>query len=726
MKSFIRHRFLLLFLVSLLFSEGRAQWYWNHPSLGVGYLNDIAVVDDDVWWTVGRYGQVFRTLDGGETWEQRHLYTDVDLRSVCFSGDDLGWIAGGEGKVFYTLDGGDHWDVVYAGYNLQLNDIIFADDAHGWIVGENGTIFHSEDGGMNWELQGTPGVNHDLGAITFINTEEGWACGEYGTVLHTEDGGTTWVQQAQGSWDHNYQGIYFRDNNVGWVVGRIHFFSYTSGILKTSNGGTTWSITDSLPDCSEMTSIHFIDEDIGFAGGWNNLYKTDDGGTNWYPLTTEPGFYPGAIATSQEKLVLSGGYGYLVENACDVLVSDDMGATWQTNNNQVVGSEIRVVEAIDSLHVWFMHNSADKHLFRTENGGETWEQVMTTPGYYFRDLSFITPDQGWAILHHFATNSNKMVMTDDGGDTWDTLANIVGGINVYGLQFRSETHGWLLAHGEGIYRTQDGGSAWELCLSQGPYIGKAYFIDEQRGWAPALGSDLVSSILFSTTDGGTTWVPDTVGNYGLGAVYFLDEERGWFTRDNKILRTTNGGASWIETTVPGVFGLSRVTFIDSLTGWAYENTLEETSNVFISTDGGITWEKDHAASENGYFYDMDFDGSGNGWLVGSNGKILKRGMGDLLTTQQEPPREDIIKKGLSVFPNPFSTGITLDLPAGMTGSASISLFDLQGRKVLGKQIPAGAPGRTITVDAAALENGLFFIEFSMGGFHHVQKIIKRK
>ena len=148
-KSSITVFFLFAFLVVL--SDASAQWYWNHPSLGVGYLNDIAVVDADVWWAVGRYGQVFRTNDAGETWEQRHLFTEVDLEAVCFLNGDLGWIAGGEGKVFYTTDGGEHWDVVYAGYAVQLHDLLFMDESHGWAAGENGTIFYSEDGG--WRLQ---------------------------------------------------------------------------------------------------------------------------------------------------------------------------------------------------------------------------------------------------------------------------------------------------------------------------------------------------------------------------------------------------------------------------------------------------------------------------------------------------------------------------------------------------------------------------------------------
>jgi photosystem II stability/assembly factor-like uncharacterized protein len=615
--------------------------------------------------------------------------------------------------------------VVFAGLAVQLYDLVFMDDNHGWAAGENGTIFYSEDGGMNWELQDTPGVNHDLAAITFYDLEKGWSCGEYGTILHTEDGGANWEVQNSGSWDHNYQSIYFRDDNVGWVVGRIHFFSHTSGILKTSNGGATWSLTDSIPECSEMTSIHFINDATGFAAGWNNFYRTDDGGYNWYPLITEPGFYPGAIANTQEKLVLSGGYGYLVEHACDVLISDDLGVTWQTNSDQVVGSEIRVVEAIDSLHAWFMHNSPEHHLFRTNDGGVSWEQLMITAGYYFRDLSFISPEKGWAIVHHFETNSNKMLMTADGGETWDTLADIAGGLNVFGLQFRSETHGWFLAFNEGIYRTQDGGVTWELCLSGGAYIGQAFFIDAQRGWVPTLGSDPEFSILFSTVDGGTSWIADTLGNYGFGSIYFLDEERGWFVRDDKILRTVNGGAAWTETTVPGAFGLSRVVFIDSLTGWTYDNTLEETSYVLISTDGGVTWEKDHAASKTGYFYDMDFDDSGTGWLVGSSGKILKRSPKDLLTDIPTPETGTPKKAFLHAFPNPFSSELAIVLPTAAQSQTRISIYDIQGRKVpdqfFSTQLTADG---TVTIDAGKLNEGIYIIEASNGKQHLMKKVIK--
>ncbi len=77
-----------------------------------------------------------------------------------------------------------------------------------------------------------------------------------------------------------------------------------------------------------------------------------------------------------------------------------------------------------------------------------------------------------------------------------------------------------------------------------------------------------------------------VDNYWLD-VFFLpaNPQYGWICCFNgKVIRTIDGGNSWEGTTIFGVDQLESIHFANELVGYTSGN-----SNIFKSTDGGITW-----------------------------------------------------------------------------------------------------------------------------------------
>jgi photosystem II stability/assembly factor-like uncharacterized protein len=116
-------------------------------------------------------------------------------------------------------------------------------------------------------------------------------------------------------------------------------------------------------------------------------------------------------------------------------------------------------------------------------------------------------------------------------------------------------------------------------------------LDAQNGWAWTTAGQLIR-----TEDGGNTWIDRTPPEYQYGAEgFFLDAQNAWLpmylTDSNRfgLLHTTDGGQSWVQYLQGPVSGLN---FADSLHGWAVSAdvgagnafyTLSETS------DGGKTW-----------------------------------------------------------------------------------------------------------------------------------------
>jgi len=238
---------------------------------------------------VGQTGGIWRTTDGGRTWEDRAFTPAGTLRTVDFVGTRHGWAAG-DGAIMRTIDGGDVWRYVAVNVD-RLNAVSFIDSANGWAAGQDGAgvILRTTDGGENWTMlyRGLESVND----VYFANRRRGWAVtGDY--VFRTFDGGENWglTQPDPGG----LNAIAFADTANGAVVGSNGL------ILWTTDGGDTWT-----PQTSGVTAhlwdVALYDDSVAVATGDNGtILMTTDAGATWvwqYSSTTLPLY--GADATGR-------------------------------------------------------------------------------------------------------------------------------------------------------------------------------------------------------------------------------------------------------------------------------------------------------------------------------------------------------------------------------------------------------------------------------------------
>ncbi|HEX8069893.1 MAG TPA: P-loop NTPase fold protein [Pyrinomonadaceae bacterium] len=115
-------------------------------------------------WRVGlaaaAEGLIYRTEDGGATWQFQVLPRPDDLYGVYAVSAARAWCVGSAGNIFDTSDGGRVWRKLPSGTNSQLRAVHFlADGQRGWIVGGNGLILGTADGGVTWvhRTQGAEG-----------------------------------------------------------------------------------------------------------------------------------------------------------------------------------------------------------------------------------------------------------------------------------------------------------------------------------------------------------------------------------------------------------------------------------------------------------------------------------------------------------------------------------------------------------------------------------------
>lgn len=243
-----------------------------------------------------------------------------------------------------------------------------------------------------------------------------------------------------------------------------------------------------------------------------------------------------------------------------------------------------------------------------------WETQHENPAARFIALSIVDERTVWV-----AGQPGWWGRTLDGGATW-TVAKVPGADT---LLFRdvhafSAEEAFLLSIGNGpmsrIYRTRDGGVTWDLSfLNEDPnaFFDCLSFWDRDRGFAF---SDSHAGVftLIRTEDGGDTWTrvdPTRVpaarpgeGSFAASGTCVATRPGGlgWFVTgasgvDTRAMRTTDYGRTWDEAPSPvpstqGDEGLASVVFFDDLRGAAFGTSHDTLStNVAVTTDGGVTW-----------------------------------------------------------------------------------------------------------------------------------------
>jgi len=257
-------------------------------------FDDLCFLDEAHGWVCNGEGQVFRTRDGGATWELLRYDPFVYLRAIRFADAQNGWIGAlfSDTLLYRTTNGGVLWTGVVNIPEPRPNAICGLSISGQAIYGVGSyagpaRLIRSVDGGATWSSQDLDTLASTLIDVYFRSPDEGFAVGSIGqfpftnraVVLHTSDGGTTWQRRFLGArlgeWGWK---ISFPTPAIGYVslerdAGPMFF-------LKTQDGGQTWTELP-FPDYNEQ-GIGFATPGIGWVGGAGNpTFGTTDGGATW-------------------------------------------------------------------------------------------------------------------------------------------------------------------------------------------------------------------------------------------------------------------------------------------------------------------------------------------------------------------------------------------------------------------------------------------------------------
>ena len=215
--------------------------------------------------------------------------------------------------------------------------------------------------------------------------------GTYGIgILKTEDGGNTWTKSLDWSYDQ-LKGV----NAVELSPSDpdVIYAATSDGVYKSTDKGLNWSLKLDVHLAMDV-AIHPNNSDIAVAGCGNfgsenkGIYVTTDGGENWQlkraPL---PDNFQGKILldfsrSSPNVVYASIGNGFSSNNGKTWLCrSDNAGNSWQIVNNTDY-SLWQGWFAHDIAVNPFNHNAVTAvgiYIHKTYNGGPTLTQVTQSP-----------------------------------------------------------------------------------------------------------------------------------------------------------------------------------------------------------------------------------------------------------------------------------------------------------------------------------------------------------
>jgi photosystem II stability/assembly factor-like uncharacterized protein len=291
------------------------------------------------------------------------------------------------GIILKTIDAGATWTTLSNDTTNKLLSVFFTDSITGFAVGYdndfNGIIIKTIDGGVTWtNLFTLSNPGNYLNSVYFTDANTGYVVGESGIILKTTNGGTLWTNVSSGTWMNLYS-VYFINADTGYTVGGNIIDPYTSltvgAILKTNNGGTQWTETDFY---NYFNSVYFTDANTGYAVGFYIvklgsgvfehgvvILKTTNGGTNW---TMQNSGIPSQTNSGQNAHSLNSVYftdankGYIVGDSGIIIMTTNVGVYWARQNSGTTMDLYSVYFTDDSTGYAVGTNGT---ILKTTNGG---------------------------------------------------------------------------------------------------------------------------------------------------------------------------------------------------------------------------------------------------------------------------------------------------------------------------------------------------------------------
>jgi PKD repeat protein len=425
--------------------------------------------------------------------------------------------------------------------------------------------------------------------------------------------------------------------------------TYAIGVLKSTNGGVTWSSTGLSWATSQQRRIGRLlinpqNPNKLIAATSVGVYRSFNGGATW-TLSIGGSFKDAEYKPGDTTTIYAGGGTNLYKSTNGGVSFTGVSYSPVVTVNR---SSIAVTPANPNVVYIVASNGADDSfggLYRSTNSATTFSTMSTSPNIFdWSTNGSGSGGQGWYDLAIGAspTNSNEIVVggvnswrSTNGGTSWIINTHWYGGggkpyvhADLHDVQYVSGTS-WFLGTDGGIARTTNGGTTWTtingaMNISQQYRLGNSassasYIVTGHQdngtnllngtAWSEIYGGDgadcfvdwsnnniivasYVNGDFQKSTNAGSTWSTIQSGLTGTAAwiapiCQNPSNANIFYCGYQEVFKSTNKGTSWTQLAPLGGGGdVLHITVAPSNTNVIYAS---RAASIFQTTNGGTSW-----------------------------------------------------------------------------------------------------------------------------------------
>lgn len=430
---------------------------------------------------------VFKTTDGGKTWEKiLYINTRTGIGDMVMDPNNPNKIfaamwefrrwpwffkSGGEGSGLYmTLDGGESWEEVTSddGFpegELGRMGIAIApsntDVVYAHVESKENAIYRSDDGGYTWELRQTVEKDGEVGNRPFYYAEiyvdpfnENTVYSIYTYISKSTDGARSFESlYPYYNWVHpDHHAFWLSKDNRGFMID-----GNDGGLNITYDGGDSWRFINNIP-VGQFYHVN-VDNRIPY-----NIYGGMQDNGSWQG----PAYVwrSGGIRNAYwEELYFGDGFDVIMDQSDDryVFAMSQQGNIGRVDLETGAGRFVRPTHP-DGENLRFNWNSAvnfdpyneetiyfgSQYVHKSDDRGESWTIISpdlttndttkqkqhesggitmdATGAENFTTILAIEPSSLEQGLIWVGTDDGKVHITRDGGENWTDLTKNIKGI----------------------------------------------------------------------------------------------------------------------------------------------------------------------------------------------------------------------------------------------------------------------------------------------------------
>ncbi len=442
-----------------------------------------------------------------------------------------------------------------------------------------------------------------LGNPFFINPQNDnviySACGD--NILRiSRDRGNTWQNLSTVPGGSQIKSVTVNARDTNTIV-----VSMEAGppdkILKTTNNGTTWTVTlerDFYYWGIPVAHIPNAVSDTLYTMGGNTIFRSVDFGSTWDSLRYNPfgtsgnqGWEYCVVRPDSHNILL------LANNANGIWKSTDYGMNWRIVHS--AGGEVPALAVSKDAPrtIYGTHWSGGGGFVKSTDGGETWNYSAPLNGINMWNVAVSTTNPNFLITGTYGpsySTTGGIYISRDAGTTWQRTYQGLQATTNYGCLV-IDTLSLFVLQGDGIFRYNYPSGSLTVTSPNGGELWHAYSTHNITWNA----SGITNVKLEYSSDNGSSWNTITASVPAINGSYPWQVPD--MTTSNCIIRVSNSTNSSMNDQSDAVFGVDRL-FINLFSPIGGEKWIAGSTHsvqwnsagvlnikVQFSTDNGSNW-----------------------------------------------------------------------------------------------------------------------------------------